>query len=153
MLPSQTRFRVNDREVAAEVFDGEAIILNLATGAYYSIDKAGALIWILVVGGHSLEETVATLVARYEVPEDRARADVEQLADALVREELVKVADGHRVVAPPPEPVTHQRLPYTSPALNIYRDMGAMLALDPPMPRLDEIPWKESGEEGTSRRG
>lgn len=146
MLPLQTRFRVNDADVAAEVFDGEAIILNLATGAYYSIDKAGALIWTLIVGGHSLEEAVATLLARYDVSAERARADVERVAADLVREDLVRVADGHQEARPLPESATRERQPYTAPALNVYRDMGAMLALDPPMPRLDEIPWKESDD-------
>jgi hypothetical protein len=146
MLPPHTRFRVNDTEVASEVFDGEAIILNLATGAYYSIDKTGGLVWTLIAGGHSLEEAIAAVMARYDVSEERARADVERVAADLVREDLVRVADGHPDAGPLPERATGERLPYTTPALNVYRDMGAMLALDPPMPRLDEIPWKESGD-------
>ena len=32
---------------------------------------------------------------------------------------------------------------YTTPELVIYRDMGDLLALDPPLPGLDEIPWKD----------
>jgi hypothetical protein len=146
MFPLQTRFRMNEAEVAAEVFDGEAIILNLATGAYYSIDRAGGLIWAQLAGGHSLEETTATILARYDVSPERARADVERVAGDLVRENLVLVAEEVRGVQPFKEPATPERLPYDVPALTVYRDMGAMLALDPPMPRLDEIPWKESGD-------
>jgi hypothetical protein len=149
MLPPQARFRLNDSEVTAEVFDGEAIILNLATGAYYSIDKAGGLIWTLIAGGHSVEETVATLVRRYDVSPERAWTDVERVTGELVREKLVLAADGQ----PPPQPGSERtppdRLPYGTPSLNVYRDMGAMLALDPPMPRLDEIPWKESDDRTT----
>ena len=33
-----------------------------------------------------------------------------------------------------------QKEPYESPQLNIYRDMGNLLALDPPMPGLAETP-------------
>ena len=36
------RFRVNTEEVAAKVIDGEAIIINLTTGVYYSMDGVGA---------------------------------------------------------------------------------------------------------------
>lgn len=147
MLPLQTRFRINDAEVAAEVFDGEAIILNLATGAYYSIDKAGGLAWTMLAGGHSLEETTSALLARYDVPLEQARADIGRLAADLVQERLVLVADDARSVQPLRDPTPAQRLPYVAPELHIYRDMGAMLALDPPMPRLDEIPWKESGDD------
>ena len=41
----------------------------------------------------------------------------------------------------PPE--SQQKLPYESSNLNIYRDMAGLLALDPPMPSLQEITWKE----------
>jgi hypothetical protein len=37
--------------------------------------------------------------------------------------------------------------PYEQPQLNIYRDMGDLLALDPPTPRLEATAWKEPGEE------
>ena len=144
MLPMQTRFRVNDADVAAEVFHGEAIILNLATGVYYSLDQAAGLIWTLLAGGHSLADTAATVLARYDVSAERARADIERVAGDLVRESLIRVDEEPGAATPLPEPGTHARLPYAAPALNIYRDMGAMLALDPPMPRLDEIPWKDT---------
>ena len=146
MLPPQTRFRVNEAEVTGEVFDGEAIILNLATGAYYSIDRTGCLIWTLITGGHSLEETVIAILSRYDVEPERARTDIERVAGDLVREKLVRIEEGHREPGPLPEPTSRDRLPYVPPALNVYRDMAAMLALDPPMPRLDEIPWKESDD-------
>ena len=146
MLPLHTRFRMNEAEVAAEVFDGEAIILNLATGAYYSLDRAGGFIWSMIADGHSLEETTAILLARYEVSPEQARADVERVTADLVQEHLVLVAEDVRPARSLPEADTPERLPYDAPALNVYRDMGAMLALDPPMPRLDEIPWKESDD-------
>ena len=149
MLPPQARFRLNDSEVTAEVFDGEAIILNLATGAYYSIDKAGGLIWTSIAAGHSVEETAATLVARYDVSPERARADVERVTDELIRERLVLTTEGQSPPQPAAERARPDRLPYATPSFNVYRDMGAMLALDPPMPRLDEIPWKESDDRTT----
>lgn len=33
--------------------------------------------------------------------------------------------------------------PYEAPVLNIYRDMGDLLALDPPTPGLDTFNWKD----------
>jgi hypothetical protein len=139
-----TRFHVNDADVAAEVFDGEVIILNLATGVYYSLDQTAGLIWTLLAGGHSVADTAATLLGRYDVAAERARADVERVAGDLVGESLIRVAEAPGEPPPLPEPGTRARIPYVAPVLNIYRDMGAMLALDPPMPRLDEIPWKDS---------
>jgi Coenzyme PQQ synthesis protein D (PqqD) len=128
------RLRPNEGEVAAKVFDGEAILINLSSGAYYSMAGVGGLIWELIERGHSLDEIAGVVGARYEVPTDLARADIERLADELVRE--------NSVVDPPDGP----KLPYVSPTLNIYRDMGDLLALDPPMPALDEIRWEEPPE-------
>lgn len=39
---SNTPFRVNSPSVIGEVLDGEAIIVNLDSGAYYSLNGAGA---------------------------------------------------------------------------------------------------------------
>ena len=37
------------------------------------------------------------------------------------------------------------RLPYDAPMLTTYRDMADLLALDPPMPRLEDIVWDDPG--------
>jgi len=143
MLSLQARFRPNEKEVAAKVLDGEAIIINLSNGIYYSMDKVGGLLWAMIEAGHSLEETVEEIVARYDVSSEQARADIERLAADLIQENLVLASDH---VPPPGEtqgPGSRQKLAYEPPQLNIYRDMGDLLALDPPMPGLEEIPWKE----------
>lgn len=145
MLTSHDRLLPNSKEVAAKVLDGEAILINLSNGMYYSMDKVGGLLWELITEGHSLGEIAETIVSHYDVSLDRARADVERLAEELLRERLVIVSrslfspSGCQSVQPP-----NEALSYESPALNIYRDMGDLLALDPPMPGLTDIPWKES---------
>ncbi len=45
MLTLNDRLRPREEEVASKVIDGEAIIINLANGVYYSMDKVGALVW------------------------------------------------------------------------------------------------------------
>lgn len=144
MLSLQARFRPNEKEVAAKVLDGEAIIINLSNGIYYSMDKVGGVLWAMIAEGHSLEEILAAIVARYDVSPEQARADLERLAAELLQENVVLASDH----APPPRehPEPRQKLAYESPQLNIYRDMGDLLALDPPMPGLEEIPWKEPAE-------
>jgi len=143
MLTLQNHLRPNEAEVAAKVLDGEAIIINLSNGMYYSMDKIGGLIWAMIEGGHSLRDIVEAIVSRYEVSFGQAQADVERLARELIQENLVIVSDPSLPVRQNQEVRAQERRPYESPMLNIYRDMGDLLALDPPMPTLDEIPWKE----------
>ncbi len=144
MLTLQNRLRPNEKEVAAKVLDGEAVIINLSNGIYYSMDKVGGFIWEMIAGGHSLGETVAAIIAHYDVSPQQAQADVERLAAELIQENLVIVADHSPQAFKSQDTPPQERLPYESPTLNVYRDMGDLLALDPPMPMLEEIPWKES---------
>ncbi len=144
----QDRFALNESEVAAKVIDGEAIILNLANGLYYSLDRVGSVVWELVGQRRSVEEIAAHLSGSYQVPLDTARDDVQQLVSELQEERLVTAADGE-VPAPSPDGVIPRTAePYQTPRLNKYTDMADLLALDPPMPGLMDGPWSEASENG-----
>jgi len=146
MLTLKHRMQPNKEEVAAKVMDGEAILINLSNGVYYSMGKAGAMVWELVEQNYSVEEMIEAVAARYEVSAKQVQTDVEQLVRQLLEEKLVLAAeDGAAREKEQPQPVK-QKEPYESPQLNIYRDMGYLLALDPPTPGLDLTPWKEPGE-------
>ncbi len=147
MLTPRSHLRPNEQEVAAKVIDGEAIIINLGNGIYYSMDKVGGLIWEMLAGEHSLEEVTTTIIARYDVSCEQAQADVERLAAELLQENLLMVANDGGVSQNIAEQESQQKLPYETPALNIYRDMGDLLALDPPTPGLQDIVWKEPDDE------
>lgn len=146
MVRGSDRFRVRDEEVAAKVIDGEAIIINLTTGVYYSLDSTGSEVWSLLEAGHDVDALVGFLRRRYGAPEGACRGDVEGLVDQLLEEKLIGAADG-APHAPPPVADRSER-PYAPPRLDIYRDMGDLLALDPPVPGLEPIPWDDPLEEG-----
>ena len=147
------RLRANDAECAAKVLDGEAVIINLLNGTYYSLDKAGAVVWELAAAGGTIDEIVSGLTVRYDVDASRARQDVERLVGELVTERLLVPADG-AVAAPDAHgngATANGRLAYDVPALTTYRDMADLLALDPPMPRLEDIVWDEPGGSGAAK--
>ena len=93
MVMPQDRLRPNEQEVAAKVIDGEAILINLSSGIYYSLDGVGAFIWERVAQGYRLEEIVAAIIARYEVSTEQAQTDVQKLATELQQENLVAISD------------------------------------------------------------
>jgi len=146
MLTPNNRFFVNEQEIAAKVIDGEAILINLSSGNYYSADDVGAFMWERLAIGHSLHEVATSVVAHYEVSYEQALIDVDRLTTELLQEKLLAEADTERVVEPLEQAEGRQRLSYASPKLNIYRDMGDLLALDPPTPGLQDIAWKESDD-------
>ena len=140
MLTPDTRLSVMAGDVAAKVFDNEAIIINLANGLYYSLAGIGSEIWTLIEDERSLAEIAAILGARYAVSHAEVAADLERLAQELLDEKLVAIAvgDGHPE-ATLAAPATDDRA-YKPPVLQVYRDMAELLALDPPMPGLRVTP-------------
>lgn len=147
MLTLNNRLQPRDQEVAAKVIDGEAILINLANGIYYSTDKVGGLIWEMVEGRHTLGEMVEVVMGRYEVGRERAETDVQRLAEELLQENLVAISEDGSSSGPKPNAAPQELCPYEAPNLNIYRDMGDLLALDPPTPGLGDTPWKDPDEE------
>lgn len=137
MVSMDSRVKPNQTEVAAKVIDGEAIIMNLSNGLYFSMEHVGAAVWELVERGCSLGEMVETIVDRYDTDPETVSDDVLRLVNELLGEALVVVTDqvpeGDAPVGRAGEP-----LPYGAPVLNKYSDMADLLALDPPMPGLGD---------------
>ena len=145
MFNLQNSFRSREEEVASKVIDGEAIIINLANGVYYSMDKVGAFVWDLLQAGYTLEEIITAVTGQYDVGRDQAESNVRDLVEELVQENLVVASENGAAARAQAHPVGDKLL-YALPKLNIYRDMGDLLALDPPVPGLDVTPWKEPEE-------
>ena len=138
MLALDTRLRPNDEEVTGKVMDGEAILINLATGSYYAMADVGGLIWQSIEEHCSLEEIAERVSGSYDVSVEQARKDLLEVADKLLQEQVVKISTDVRPRgAAPAAPAT--RSPYLPPQLSVYNDMRNLLALDPPMPTVDAL--------------
>jgi hypothetical protein len=137
MLSLSQVISANEQQVAAKVMDGEAILINLATGAYYSIGATGGFIWSLIERRLSIQDIVRAVTAHYDVAQPRAEADVLRLSEELISEGLVVAASASGVaagVAPPSDGAA--KLAYQAPAIEKFTDMAEMFALDPPLPGL-----------------
>jgi len=93
----------NRPDVLDEVFDGEAVLVNLRTGRYYSLDTAATEVWGAVVAGEPLPDGGAAFVRRL-VDEELAITD-----------ELL------------PEPSDDD----DGPSMEVFTDMEDILLLDP----------------------
>ncbi len=65
MHPAE-RFCINSSRITHETVDGEVVIVNLASGSYYSLNGAGASIWRCLEGQASLEEIVADTKRQFD---------------------------------------------------------------------------------------
>ena len=91
MATLTSRVRVND-DVLFQELQGEAVLLNLKSGVYFGLDPVGTRIWQLFAEHEVLAEIAQTIVAEYDVPEDRCSADLLALVGDLERQGLVAVS-------------------------------------------------------------
>ena len=69
---------------------------------------------------------------------DAAR-DLAAVLQQLLDEKLVRIAPAAGATAPIEAPA--EKKAYRKPALQIFRDMEELLALDPPAPGMNQIAW------------
>jgi hypothetical protein len=142
------RYRVNAPKVVAEELDGEAIVINLETGHYYSLTDAGATVWVTVANGGTPGDAVEAVSVRYAGERAAIEAGVSQLITDLARESLIVPAvDGKMPGGGGPGPSsrvspvpTAAPRPFVAPRLEKYIDMQKLIALDPVL-ETDESGW------------
>jgi len=92
-ITPQTRLQPSPDVLFSRVGD-EAVLLNLASGVYYSLDRVGALVWETMAGGGSLGDVQGTVYRQFSVEHDVLWADISVLVDDLHRNGLVSVLTG-----------------------------------------------------------
>ena len=75
--------------VHARLFDEELVILDLAKGEYYALDRVGACLWSGLQAGRSIDAIAREIVAEYDVTFERALDDLVALGDDLVAKGLM----------------------------------------------------------------
>jgi hypothetical protein len=120
---------VNRPSVVSEVIDGELVVMNLATGNYFSSSGTGAELWACLEGGMSADGLAATLVARHAISAECAAADVAAFLERLRAESLVRECSDGGAIAASPAPASSGR--YEAPQMHVYSDMRDLLMLDP----------------------
>jgi len=139
-------FTIN-KNIAHEIIDGEAVIVNLESGNYYSLDKTGAALWNFVANGFHVSEIIEELVQRYEGNMAEIEASVSQLLVDMEKEGLIIIdqenkgeKDAGTFTRSEFELKSGKKPSFEPPTLQKYTDMQAMLALDP-IHDVDETGW------------
>ena len=78
--------------VAVADMEGEAVLLNISTGVYFSLNQVAARIWRLIAHGSSVDAIVQTLMDEFDVGEERLRGDVAETIHQLSAHGLIDVA-------------------------------------------------------------
>jgi hypothetical protein len=141
------RFSINSSKITHETIDGEVVIVNLASGSYYSLDGVGATIWRCLEDRPSLGEIVADTAEHFDGESEELTKAVKKLIDELQAEGLIlKEVNENQTgtlpnasVAPGPSEGS-VKAQFTPPQLHKYTDMQDLLLLDP-IHDVDEAGW------------
>ncbi|MEQ8272258.1 MAG: PqqD family protein [Deltaproteobacteria bacterium] len=88
MVDFARTFIPTDHARATEI-DGEAVILNLDTEVYYSLNATGSEVWRVLEARRPLQEAVAAICTRFDAGETQVRDDVTRLVRSLLDAGLV----------------------------------------------------------------
>jgi hypothetical protein len=69
----------------------EAILINLSTGAYYSLNDTGTMFWELLDGQRTIADCAREIAREYEVEASLVEDDLVELAAEFKQEGLVIV--------------------------------------------------------------
>lgn len=132
-MGSDVRLGVNTQKVAHQLIDGEVIIIDFDTGAYYSTDETGAEVWGWIARGASLPQIIGSMTQRYSGDHATIASEVSRFVDELASEALITSLPGAAVdgdTGPMPGTAT-DRPAFEAPVLCKYTDMEDLLLSDP----------------------
>ena len=136
-------FRVRERAVASEIIDGEAIIMQLRTGHYFSARNTGAVIWSLFTRGVHLPTVSRLMADATGAPIDEVEARVSDFAADAERHMLGAVEEVADEAAGIPPQITTIAVPahWVTPVLEVFSGMQDLLLLDPIHDVSEEAGW------------
>ena len=122
-------FRVNTAHVVSEVFDdGEAAIIDLRSGTYFSLNSTGALLWPTITRGTTLDDLVELALTGTDGGPG-IETKIEEFVMSLVAEGIVEPVDD----VDPLEPAASETEPlaYVPPEIRRFDELQELLLLDP----------------------
>ena len=79
----------NPSAISSEL-DGEAVILDMESGKYHSLDSTGTKIWALLEDKISLDDVVLQLIEEFAVERQQCTTEVEEFINRMVDLDLVE---------------------------------------------------------------
>jgi hypothetical protein len=148
--------KVNSPPVIHETIDGEVIVINLATGTYYSLRGTAASAWELVQrpAGAAHVELVTALAAKFDAPEEQIDTSVASFVAELESEGLVIAGEPSSASADTATVngygVNAAKRPFEPPMVEKYTDMQDLVLLDP-VHEVEELGWPHARPDAGTR--
>ncbi len=136
-------FRVNHPHIIHEIIEGEAILINLETGSYYSTDQVGAVVWDWLEKGASVAHILKHITNTYAGDTREMETSLRALLRQFQDERLI-IADDSAAKndAAFQSRSSSEKIPFVAPVLRKYTEMEDLLLLDP-IHDVDATGWPQ----------
>jgi len=136
------RYTIDETRIVSEIIDGEAVIVNLSNGYYYSLDPSAAEIWGWLLSGWSISEMVSVIQDRYDCSGVDPRTAVCALIDTFMADDLIasRCETGDPPAVERGADGSQGKKPFPAPFVQRFEDMRGFLLVDP-IHEVDETGW------------
>ncbi|MDX2028146.1 MAG: PqqD family peptide modification chaperone [Alphaproteobacteria bacterium] len=124
-------YYVNETSTIHEIIDGEAIMINLDSGNYYTLNDCGAFVWELIRQKRAVSDMARVVASQFRQPQADVETQVGSFIQRLAEEGLILKIDGAAQDNIPPAPSAKNDAPYAPPEVTVFSDMQELLLLDP----------------------
>lgn len=144
------QYRLNAPLAVAEVIDGEAVIMNMDSGHYFSARGLAGVLWEWTIAGHDVDAMAAAVATAWR--HDGIHDDVTAFVASLVSHNLVVPVTGTIVPLAPIDSTLLTMPQYVTPVVDVFTDMQDLLLLDP-IHDVGEAGWPMPLPAGEPRAG
>jgi len=131
---------IDEKKIASKMIEGEVVMIDLSNGMYYSLNNIGGFFWLSSLNHHSIQSILEKIIEVFNVPRDKVEKDLSNFVNQLIDRNLIALSDENKIENSPDFKITAEKNTYEKPVLNHFEDMKDLLALDPPLPGLEDLP-------------
>lgn len=152
----EENYRPNTPNVIHEIINGEAVMINLEKGYYYSLDPTGSAIWQLLDQGMTVSQIVIVLQQQYAGSQTMFETGIhdfflqlqtENLIVSYERPERSKDVIEQSAAGTNSDGMGQNQAAFVAPMLHKYTDIEDLLLLDP-IHEVDETGWPAVPDNG-----
>jgi hypothetical protein len=129
-MQTDPHFKMNEARAVQEVFDGEALAINLETGMYYSMPGLSALVWGWLINGVPLGAIGLALNEVCDSDPEAIGVEIDRFVAKLVKQELIVRSNAPPADGKPEGSKAECKMPLSL-VLEVFTDMQDLLLLDP----------------------
>jgi Coenzyme PQQ synthesis protein D (PqqD) len=139
MLESDVPLRVASENIHSKIFDDEVVVLDMRSGAYFSLRGSGVDVWELIEAHATGAGISESLAGRYDGSSGEIDMAVGALLEELAEANLI-VGDSSVEPAGGAPSQAGAKSDFAPPELERFTDMQELLLLDP-IHEVDEAGW------------